>query len=156
HRLDFAFLDGAQELDLGGRRQLADLVEEQRAAGRLDELSGVTIGGAGERALLVAEQQWFNEGVRDGAAIDRDAGLRAPLAAAVNGSRDQFLADGRLPLDQHRNGRARGFLGLTQNRVHARAARHDVLEREGAGLAALDALDLGLERARGQRVAQRN
>ena len=37
-RLDFAFLDGAQQLDLRGRRQFADLVEEQRAARGFDEL----------------------------------------------------------------------------------------------------------------------
>ena len=55
-RLDLAFLDRAQELDLRGRRKLADLVEEQRAAGGFDELADMAVGGAGEGALLVAEQ----------------------------------------------------------------------------------------------------
>ncbi len=56
---------GAQQLDLGGGRQLADLVEEQRAAGGLDELAGVTLGGAREGALFVSEQNRFHEIVRD-------------------------------------------------------------------------------------------
>ena len=55
-RIDLAILHGAQQLDLHVERQVADLVEEQRAAMRLDELAGVLLGGAGEGALLVAEQ----------------------------------------------------------------------------------------------------
>jgi hypothetical protein len=40
-RIDLAVLHGAQQLDLHVERQVADLVEEQRAAMRLDELAGV-------------------------------------------------------------------------------------------------------------------
>jgi hypothetical protein len=43
-RLDLALLDGAQELDLGRRRHLADLVEDKRAAGRLNELCRCAVG----------------------------------------------------------------------------------------------------------------
>ena len=75
-RLDLAFLDRAQELHLRGRRQFADLVEEQRAACGFDELADVAVGGAGEGALLVAEQDRLDEIVGDGAAIDRDERLR--------------------------------------------------------------------------------
>ena len=42
---------------------------------RLDELAGVLVGGAGEGALLVAEQDALDEIVGDGAAIDGDEGL---------------------------------------------------------------------------------
>ncbi len=55
-RVDLALLDRAQQLDLRVQRQFADLVEEQRAAMRLHELADMALGRAGERALLVAEQ----------------------------------------------------------------------------------------------------
>ena len=71
-RLDGAFLQRAQELYLRRQRQLADLVEKQRAAGSFDELAHVAFGGAGEGALLVTEQDRFHEIVGDSAAIDRD------------------------------------------------------------------------------------
>ena len=60
-RIDLALLDGAQQLDLRVERQFADLVEEQRAAIGLDELADVLLGRAGEGALLVAEQDGFDE-----------------------------------------------------------------------------------------------
>ncbi len=44
-----------------GQRQLADFVEEQRAAVGLDELAEMAVGGAGEGALLVAEQDRLHE-----------------------------------------------------------------------------------------------
>ena len=102
-RIDLAVLHRAQQLDLHVERQFADFVEEQRAAMRLDELAGVLFGGAGEGALLVAEQDALDEVVRDGAAIDGDERLRAPVAGALDGARDQFLADARFALDQDRD-----------------------------------------------------
>ena len=114
-RIDLAFLDRAQELDLRGQRQFADLVEEQRAAGGFDELAGMALGRAGERALLVAEQDRLDEVVGDGAAVDRDERLGAALAGAVDGARDQLLADAGLALDQHRDGGGRRLLGGAQH-----------------------------------------
>jgi hypothetical protein len=67
--------DGAQQFDLRRHRQLADLVEEQRAAGGFDEFAEVLLGRAGEGALLVAEQDRLDEIVGNGAAIDRDERL---------------------------------------------------------------------------------
>ena len=106
-RLDLALLDGAKQLHLRRQRQLADLVEEQRAAGCLDELAGVSLGCAGEGALLVAEQDRLHEVFGDRAAVDGDEGPRAALARAVDGARDQLLADARLAFDQHRDARRR-------------------------------------------------
>ena len=53
---ELALLEHAQQLDLRRRRNLADLVEEERS--RIGELeaSEPPLGRAGERALLVAEQ----------------------------------------------------------------------------------------------------
>src|SRR5665213_3032320 len=74
-RLDRAFLQGAKQFDLGCERQLADFVEEQRAAGSLDEFAGVTFGGAGEGPLFMTEQDRLHQIVRNGAAIDGDERL---------------------------------------------------------------------------------
>ena len=74
--LDLAALERAQQLGLQVQRQLADLVEEERAAVRL--LEGAPCARrdrAGERALLVAEQLALDELLGDGRAVDRDEGL---------------------------------------------------------------------------------
>src|SRR5262249_7706008 len=155
NRLDLVVLDRAQQLHLRGGRKLANLVEEQRAAGRFHELAGVPVGCAGEGALLVAEQHRLDEIVRDGAAIDRHEWLGAPLAGAMDGARDQLLADTRLAFDEYRDRRVRRLFGGAQHRVHAWAARDDVAEQERTGTAALEAGQLAGERARRERVAQR-
>jgi hypothetical protein len=51
-----SFLDHAQDLRLCPRRELADLVEEQRAAMRLFEDTGAIGDGARERAARMPEQ----------------------------------------------------------------------------------------------------
>ena len=69
---DDALLQRAQQLHLQVERQLADLVEEERAAvGRL-ELAGPRRDGAGEGALHVPEELTLDEVLGDGAAVDDD------------------------------------------------------------------------------------
>ncbi len=59
--VDLAVLQRAQQLHLRVHRQFADLVEEQGAAIGLDELADLFLAGAGEGALLVAEQDRLHE-----------------------------------------------------------------------------------------------
>ena len=66
---DLAVLDHAQQPDLGGERQLADFVEEQRAAVRLLEPALAARGRAGEGALLVPEQLRVDQLRRNRAAV---------------------------------------------------------------------------------------
>src|SRR5688500_12187096 len=54
--LDFTLLKDTQELGLDGRRELCDLVEEQRPAMGQLELPELPLQCPGEGALLVAEQ----------------------------------------------------------------------------------------------------
>ena len=61
-RVDLAVLQRAEQLDLRVGRQFADLVEEERALVRLAEFAGVLVGGAGEGALLVAEEDRSRRG----------------------------------------------------------------------------------------------
>ena len=65
------FLNHAQHLGLRPRRQLADLVEEQRAAVRLLEDAGAIGDRAGERAARVAEQLGLDEIVGQRRAVER-------------------------------------------------------------------------------------
>ena len=53
---ELALLQDAQQLRLQVERHVADLVEEERAAGRGLELADAALDGAGEGAALVAEQ----------------------------------------------------------------------------------------------------
>jgi hypothetical protein len=67
-----AGLEHAQQLHLQVERHLGDLVEEQRAAvGALEEAQVLPVG-AGEAALLVAEDLAFDQVRRDRAAVDRE------------------------------------------------------------------------------------
>ena len=83
HRLDpadaleLALLERAKELHLHLDGDLADLVEEQRAAVRELEASGLARDRARERAALVAEELALDELLRDRGAIDLDERLAA-------------------------------------------------------------------------------
>ena len=81
--------------------ELADLVEEERAAvGDLEEALPVGIG-AGEGPLAVAEQLALDEVLRQGPAIDGDEGTVRPSALVVQVAGDQFLARAGLAQDHH-------------------------------------------------------
>ena len=58
---DRLFFEHAQQLGLAGEAHVADLVEEQRAAGGQLELAGPRFVGVGEGALLVAEELAFEQ-----------------------------------------------------------------------------------------------
>ncbi len=65
-------LQNAEQLDLGEEAEVADFVEEKRAAAGLLEVAFAGADGAGEGAFLVAEELGFDQGFRDGAAGDGD------------------------------------------------------------------------------------
>src|SRR5215471_20649731 len=79
--LECLLLKDAQHLGLGGRRHVADLVEEQRATGALLELADAPAVGAGEGALLVSEQLALQQSLRDGGAVEGQE--RRPGAGAM-------------------------------------------------------------------------
>src|SRR5438874_700569 len=68
--LERALLEHAQQLGLERRRDLADLVQQQRpAVGQLEAAAAHPVG-AGEGALLVAEQLALQQVLRQGGAVD--------------------------------------------------------------------------------------
>ena len=83
-------LDDAQQLGLGADRHLADLVEQQRAFLCQLEAAGAALDGAGEGALFVAEDLRFDQGLRDGGAVDGDKGLGLARAQLVQGAGDEL------------------------------------------------------------------
>ena len=86
------FLDGPQQFDLHGQRQVSDLVEEQRSAvGGLKEAFTFAVG-ASERAFAIAEKFAFHQVFRDGPAVDRNEGRGLPGALLVDQAGCQFLA----------------------------------------------------------------
>ena len=87
-----ALLQDAQQLHLHRQAHVADLVEEQRAA--LGDLEPALAGGdgAGERALLVAEQFALEQLSGDGAAVDGDEGTLAARTGRVDRARGDLLS----------------------------------------------------------------
>ena len=72
---DHAVLERLQELCLLEQRQLADFVEEQRAAvGRLEQ-ADLLLARAGEGAALMAEELGLDQLLGQGCAVDGDEGL---------------------------------------------------------------------------------
>ena len=100
--LEPALLEHAQELGLQAERQLADLVEEQRAAVGHLEAAGLLFGRAGERALLVAEQLALDQRLGERGAVDGDARTLRAARRAVDRARDHLLAGAGLAAEQDR------------------------------------------------------
>ena len=106
--LEALLFERAQNLGLQRQRQIADLVEEQRAAMRHLELAELARRRAGERALLVAEQLGLEQGLGNRGAVDGDKRSVGARTERVQRAREQLLAGAALAFDQHgRVGRRR-------------------------------------------------
>ena len=122
--LELALLDEPQQLALQRQRQLADLVEEQRAAVRGLDLADHPAVGAGVRAALVAEQLALDERGRQRRAVDVDERRLAARAVDVDRAREQALAGAGLAVEQHgRVGLRRAHDHLVDRRHRGRACR---------------------------------
>ena len=101
HAIDFAGLDGAQQLGLGLEREVADLVEEQRALVGALEPAALLLHRAGEGPLLVTEQLALDEVLGNGCAVELDQGFLGTLREPVERFGHQILAGAVLAGDQH-------------------------------------------------------
>ena len=90
--LEFVLLKHAQQLGLQFRRNVADLVQEQRALVRQFEASDPLVDGAGESAAFMPEEFAFEQPEGDGGAIHLHEGLRMPGADVVNHRSHHSLA----------------------------------------------------------------
>ena len=100
--LDLVLLDRAQQLRLQVHAQVADLVEEERAARRQLELADLLADGAGERSLFVAEERALDQFSRDRRQVHRDERRAGIARLAMQQPREQFLAGAALAEDEHR------------------------------------------------------
>ena len=96
-----AVLEHAQELRLEVGADLADLVEEERAAVGALEAARARGDGARERAALVAEELALEHALGERLAVDRDERPADAVAPVVQQARDQLLAGAALALDEH-------------------------------------------------------
>src|SRR5262249_1106751 len=126
-----ALLQDPEQLDLRLRGQLADLVEEDRAAVGQLEAALAAGEGAAESALLVAEQLALDQAGGQGGAVDFDERV-APAPAwgtgGVDGAGDQLLARARLAGDEHRGVGGGDAADLVQHVQQGGAAADDLLE----------------------------
>ena len=107
------------------RAHRADFVEEERAAVGLLEPPLARGHGAGEGAARVAEELGLEQGLGNGAAVERDEAVLAPRAGLVDGARDHFLAGAGLAGDEHRRGAGRHGLDHLAEVAHQAAAADD-------------------------------
>jgi hypothetical protein len=110
---DLAGFEETQQLDLDRLVELADFVEEERAAvGDLKKALAMGVG-PGEGPLAVAEQLALDEVLRERSAVDRDEGVPRASALVVEVAGDEFLAGAGLA-ENHDRGVGRGD-GLDQS-----------------------------------------
>ena len=126
HPLELALLDRAQELHLHLHRDLADLVEEERAPVGQLESTRLGLHRAGESPLLEPEQLRFHQLARDGRAVDLDERPLAPGRGLVQRGRDQLLAGAALALDEHGRGRVGDLGDHLLQLLHLPAAADDL------------------------------
>src|SRR3989475_9896325 len=104
HASHLTLLEDAEQLRLRGRREVADLVEEQGAAARRLERPLAHRHGAREGAALVAEQLALHEVVGEGRAVQGDEGPGRSATQPVQVSGYHLLAGAALSYDQDRAG----------------------------------------------------
>ena len=102
HRLDLARLQRAQQLGLDGQRQLADLVDEQRAAVGLVEVARLGRLRAGEGAFDVTEELGLGELGGDGGRVEAYERLVGAPRVRVQRRRHHVLAGAARPGEQGR------------------------------------------------------
>ena len=91
----------AEDLRLQRQRQIADLVEKQRAVVRHLEFPRFARDGAGEGPFLVTEQLRLEQVLGNGCAVDGDEGRVAARAEHVQRPGEQLLAGPALAFDEH-------------------------------------------------------
>src|SRR5262249_60569137 len=107
-----------------------DLVEQDRAAVRGLEAPLAPRVGAGEGALLVAEELALDELAVDRRAVHRDEGPPAAGAALVQRLRDELLAGAALAAHEHREVGLGNLLERCEDALHCGPAVGQVLQTQ--------------------------
>ncbi len=120
----------AQKLDLGGGRDLSNLVEKESAPGGLVEAAFAPPHRARESALLMAEKFAFEEVFRERGAMEFDEWFQRPWTVFVDGLRDQLLARSALSRDQDTGSGGRDLLDDVEDFLHRGTRADDVVETQ--------------------------
>ena len=131
--LEAAVLQDPQQLDLQRQRQVADLVEEERALGGDLEAAEPVAHRAGEGAARVAEHLALEQLAGQRAAVDRHERTVAARRALVERARDHLLADPALAGQQHRGVALAEVLDQREDPLHRGGAGDDAAEGRGTG-----------------------
>jgi hypothetical protein len=100
HAAKYAVLEDPEELGLDAHRHLRDIEQERPAVGEL-EASDALVGGAGERAALVAEDLALDQRFRNGGTVDGDEWALPTVRGVVNRPRDELFPGAALAVEEH-------------------------------------------------------
>src|SRR5438309_1800673 len=128
---EFAALQDVQQFGLEPQRDLADLVEEERALIHRLEFAGLLPVGVGECALLVTEQLGFEQLAGKRRAIHLQELPMDARRRQVNGPGHDFLADSALTLQQYGDIESGHLRDQVPNRLHLGAAAEPQLLSHG-------------------------
>ena len=129
-----ALLQHAQQLDLHGRRHIANFIEEQRAAIRGFEESRAVLRRARERAAGVSEELGLQQGLGYSGAIDREKRAGRPRRFIMNEARDALLAGAAFAGNQDRGIDLRDAPGQIERPQHCGTRRVKACRRRGIDL----------------------
>src|SRR5258705_2328911 len=118
----FLFLEHAQKLRLQLKRDVADFVQEKRAAISHFETPDLSRNGASEGTSLVTEQFAFEQAKGNCRTIDSYERLFAPQTSFVDRAGDKFLPGSCLTEDENRGISRRHNLDLVERSVEQSAA----------------------------------
>ena len=124
-------LQQLEQLRLRRRRELADLVEEQRAALRRRQLALDPPYSGRMSALRCSEQLALDQRLGNRGAVEFDERLRRARAVVVNDPSDLTLSGPGLARDQHVDVQRRDQRHLTKHLSHGHASPDDRLHLEG-------------------------
>src|SRR5206468_2501548 len=117
-RLYLALLQESQQFWLDVERQVADLVQEKRAAIGGADRAGRVGDSTGKRAFLVAKQMSLGQFLWHGGAVERDEDLVLAIRERVDRTRDEFLACARFAGNEHRHVGRADLINFLDERGH--------------------------------------
>ena len=119
--LNFALLNRTQQTHLHHRRDIANFIEKQRAAVRLNKAPFPAFIGSSKRPFFVTEQFRFQQGFVECRTVERYQRFFATCATGVNRPGDQLFTGAGIAVDQHRGFRWRDECDFTEQVLHRRA-----------------------------------
>src|SRR5208337_2015415 len=93
-------LQNPEKQDLGGRGNLANLVEDDRSSIGHFKTTSLSPDGPGERPFFMAEKLTFEKVLRIRGAIGDDKGFVLPVAVKMDRSGDQLLSGAAFTLNE--------------------------------------------------------